>query len=291
MIPLPSSIESAHEELWRRFILPDGNFLDYSELNGTVFLPEPGECRRGFPNALSWCTPLSNSTFFSGLYLASLLKRYQRSAESDLIPKVKVLVHGLLRAARVSAVPGFVARGIASDGVSHYPCGSDDQTHPWFFGLFAYVESGIPSKSERTEIIDQMSTVARALLLNGWRCPCDGMFIGFSRGDFLPSSMDFRSVTRYLFILKIMAELTRDQEWKQAYQSASLGAPAGEALKRGKICREGYMRDLSLLPGLAAGSSLWITAGSVASLSRLAALEEDLDLLDDYRQGERIRDQ
>lgn len=51
-----SAAESAHAEIWRRFIDKHGVMLDFTDLNGSVPTPTPEECRDGKPNALRWCT-------------------------------------------------------------------------------------------------------------------------------------------------------------------------------------------------------------------------------------------
>ena len=70
------------------------------------------------------------------------------------------LAQGLLACASVSDVPGFIARGMGTDGKCHYPMGSQDQTHPWFYGLHAYATSGLPDAEERKIVVDKMNEVA-----------------------------------------------------------------------------------------------------------------------------------
>ena len=81
-------------------------------------------------------------------------------------------------------VPGFVARGVGSDGKCHYPLSSDDQMHPWFLGLHAYFKSDIPTDQERRVIAAKVSEVAGVLQSTGWQVPCDGAFAGQYRGGF-----------------------------------------------------------------------------------------------------------
>jgi hypothetical protein len=49
---LSVAVESAHREVWRRFIDGSGIFLDFADLDGKVSIPTPEECREGKPNAL-----------------------------------------------------------------------------------------------------------------------------------------------------------------------------------------------------------------------------------------------
>ena len=87
-----------------------------------------------------------------------------------------------MRAASVSDVKGMVVRGFGTDGVCHYPLGSEDQTIPWFYGLYAYWRSGLPSAEEKNAVAGKVREVAEALAANNWKCPCDGAFAGETRG-------------------------------------------------------------------------------------------------------------
>lgn len=51
----------------------------------------------------------------------------------------------------ISEVKGFVGRGMSTDGKSHYPMGSNDQTMPWFLGLWRYWEAGVATKPGWTD--------------------------------------------------------------------------------------------------------------------------------------------
>ena len=50
---------------------------------------------------------------------------------------------GLLFLASLGHTPGFIARGVATDGKTTYPMGSNDQTTPWLYGLWRYVQDGL----------------------------------------------------------------------------------------------------------------------------------------------------
>ena len=47
-----SAAEQAHSEIWRRFVDKYGIMIDFTDLDGSVSLPTPEECREGKPNAL-----------------------------------------------------------------------------------------------------------------------------------------------------------------------------------------------------------------------------------------------
>src|SRR5689334_18043968 len=62
-----SALDTAHAEIWRRFIDKRGVMLDFTDLNGSVSVPTPQECRQGKPNALGWFQPGENGAMFNGL--------------------------------------------------------------------------------------------------------------------------------------------------------------------------------------------------------------------------------
>lgn len=238
-------------------------------MNGRVILPTPEECALGKPNAFSWDTPFANCGMFSGLYLPTLCKRWQRTGEAKAREEARQVASGLMLLSEVSDVPGFIARGVGTDGRCHYPAGSDDQTHPWFCGLFAYVRSGIPDAAEKARIIRRMTSVAAALEANRWRCPCDGIFKGQNRGA-LRLASDFRSTVRHLFILRSVALVSGEPHWQTAYEAALRTQPQGAKKSAIEICAKGYPSDIPQMKGLDTGGPLWIFIGAQASLRELA---------------------
>jgi len=159
--------------------------------------------------------------------------------------------------------------------------GSDDQTHPWFYGLYRYLQSGIPSAPVHGVFLEKMIEVAGALERNGWRSPCDGRFAGENRGDF--SEGDFRAVVRYLFILKAMEVLTKDSKWGEKYRKALREIPKGSELDRKTICSKSCLLDLGHIPDIR--KQMWIVAGAQASLAELIRLEEDPDTRKAFQDG------
>jgi hypothetical protein len=111
---------------------------------------------------------------FTGMYLHAMVERARRTGAISDKEQARRLAQGLLKCASVSDVPGFVARGVGSDGKCHYPLSSDDQMHPWFLGLHAYLATDIPTADERKVLVAKVREVAGVLEANGWRVPCDG---------------------------------------------------------------------------------------------------------------------
>ena len=124
------AIEQAHAELWGRRIDRHGVMLDY-----VGEIPTPEDCQLGRPNAIGWWSPIENGPMFTGMYLPAMCERARRSGADEDKANARRLAEGLVKCASVSEVPGFIARGMGTDGRCHYPLGSDDQTHPWFLSL------------------------------------------------------------------------------------------------------------------------------------------------------------
>lgn len=267
--------------MWSRMIKDDGIMLDYTDRDGSITIPTPEECSQSKPNAMGWWTPIENGGFFNGLYLPAVCERYRRTKNDTDKEHARSLAKGLLLLASVSDVPGYIARGVATDGKSHYPAGSDDQTHPWFYGLYFYVKSGIPDTVEREGIIKKMKEVAHALKANRWMSPCDGAFKGQNRGAF--SGKSFRDASRLLFIMRAMYEVTEDGSWLSSYREAAREKPYGSTADRVSICAEGAERDLDHIKDLK--TQMWIFAGAQGSLAELARLENDETLRSAYRSG------
>ena len=271
------AVQQAHAKLWSGHIDPHGIILDFI---GEI--PTAEDCALGRPNAIGWRSPLANGAMFTGLYLPAACARARRSGAAADRMEARRLAQGLLKCASVSTVRGFVARGIAADGMSHYPMGSDDQTHPWFYGLQVYVQSGLPSADERGQIVAKMVEVADALEALGWKCPCDGSFTGQFRGHF--KGPQFRDAVRYLHMLRIMYDVTRDARWLERYRQASVERPAKSDLTRAEICAVGYSQDREAIKGIDE-NSLWIYVGSQAASACLARMETNQDLRAQYQTG------
>lgn len=272
-----TALAQAHAETWRRFVDEHGVVRDF-----VGELPTPEDCRLGKPNAIGWWSPIENGPMFTGMYLQAMVERARRSgAEADK-EKARKLARGLLKCASVSDVPGFVARGVGSDGQCHYPLSSDDQMHPWFLGLQAYLRSDIPTAAERSALVAKVREVAGVLQANGWRVPCDGAFKGDFRGGF--QGEHFRDAARYLHLLRATYEITGEAVWLERYRKALDEKPAKSAETRREICALGCPRDLSFIPKLDKGQ-FWIYVGTQSGLAWLASVEEDAETKAAFRKG------
>jgi hypothetical protein len=300
--PVWEAVEKAHNELWTRFIHQQGSsaiILDYADLDGTVSLPTPEECAEGKPNALAWWCPAENGAFFNGLYLDGLLNRWKMTGSELDRERALLIAEGLIRLAEVGGTPGFIARGIAEDGRGHHLIGSDDQTIPWFYGLWKFIGSGLCSDADKERIIALMRTAVPAIERLGWRMPCDKEGYTF-RGSFEEAS--WRDSTRLLFMLKMMAVLTGEDDWRELYDRTGSEKPDGLDKTRFEWCGSGiydapdsyYESDLLTAEMCASGVHppapkrrwpYWITASSQSCLKELFLLEDDPQLKAMYQAG------
>lgn len=266
--------EKAHSEIWRRFIDENGVMLDFTALDGTVDLPTPEECRAGKPNALGWWSPIENGPMFTGSYLGMTVNRWEHTRRNADAANARRLMNGLLLLNSVSDVPGFVGRGVSTDGRSHFAMGSDDQTFPWFLGLWRYYQSDIPTKSERNLIRQSFETTTKALLKNIWGIPAEAPF--GTRGSYL--GYEFDDTARKLFILRAMHVVTGDSDWEKRYHRALSERGGKEKFSRLEIAKRG-MRYWY------AERHNWTCASSVAGLRGLWEMEDDPDVKAAFARG------
>lgn len=261
------AIDCAHDEIWRRLIDRHGIMLDFSDLDGSVIIPEPDECRLGKPNALGWWSPIENGAFFNGLYMDAALDRWRDSRSEEDAAKARRLAGGLLLLASIGAVKGFVGRGVATDGQSHYPMGSDDQTLPWFYGIWRYLESGLPDEGERGRIVAKLREVADAALRLNWELPAEPPFnIRGSFREFL-----FYQAPRLLFVAKVMHRVTGDARWDGIYRAALHERGGAGNASRLELCERGMVYD----HGGGKRRHSWTTSNCVAAMRALWEMEED----------------
>jgi hypothetical protein len=234
-------MEAAHREIWHRFVDEHGIVLDFTDTNGSFARPTPEEFRQNQPNALGWWTPVENGSMFNGLYLDGLCQRWlARHDEADR-RKAKKLVEGLLRLASVGDTPGFIARGVATDGRTPPSMGSNDQTSPWFYGLWRYVQTGLAEPDDRKRIVAKMTEVADALLANSWRLPTTSYAPARYRNSF--AIFTWEGAPRLLFILKAMHQLTGDPKWDRLYHEAARETGGEPVRSRLQICADGMRFD------------------------------------------------
>jgi hypothetical protein len=163
---------------------------------------------------------------------------------------------------------------VCTDGKSHYPMGSDDQTLPWFYGLWCYLESGIATSAERGPIVAKLVETAEEVLRLGWSMPAEPPF--GTRGSF--GELLFYQAPRLLFVAKLMHELTRDDKWESLYQAALHQRGGKENLTRLELCRRGMVYDHG-------ARHSWTTSNCVAAMRALWEMEKDEPLRTAFAEG------
>ncbi|HSI63942.1 MAG TPA: hypothetical protein VLE43_12515 [Candidatus Saccharimonadia bacterium] len=271
--------EEAHKEIWRRFIDTRIDALfHYVGLDGQVTIPTAEHCQAAQPNGMSWSTPIEDGPFFGGLYLDGLCNRWRVRRDEESADKAHRIAAGLMKLADLSQTPGFVPRGLGSDGKSYYPASSEDQVFPWYYGLWCYLRSGLPTKSDREKILDRLRSTVIALEGHQWRVPCGRPEYGY-RGTFTrPTAHD---AARFLFVLRSMHVLTGEERWMTQYQER-MQERIGPAMKsRLEICAEGLEYG-----GHGKGETyLWTHSMSQAALRGLADLETDEGMRASFTKG------
>ncbi len=269
-----TAVEQAHSEIWRRFIDKHGVMLDFTDLDGSVNLPTPEECREGKPNALGWWAPIENGAMFNGLYMDAAILRWRRSRSADDAEKARRLMEGLLFLNTISDVKGFVGRGVTTDGKSHYAMGSNDQTLPWFVGLWRYWESELATAEERQRIARHLRETAEEIARIGWKMPAEAPF--GTRGSF--EGFHFDEAARKLFTMRLLHIVTGEEKWHALYLE--------------ELQRRGGERNLSKLETCQAGMQFfyarthnWTSCTAVSALRGLWELETDPDRKATYARG------
>lgn len=269
-----AAVAQAHAELWRRFVDEYGILVDFCDLEGKVNLPTPEECRAGKPNALGWFQPIENGAMFNGLYLDALVNRWRATKSGEDAAKVRRLVAGLLLLNSISEVKGFVGRGVSTDGRSHLPMGSDDQTGPWFIGLWRFYDSGLATGEEKDRIRRHLVETTEAIVSLGWNMPAEAPF--GKRGTF--EGFHFEKAVRKLFVMKLMARISGDASWEERYR-AELEVAGGDPVLTKRQYATGGMKYYY------APTHAWTSCVAVAALRCLWEMEEDAELKADYAAG------
>jgi len=266
--------EQAHSEIWRRFIDKYGIMIDFADMDGNVSLPTPGECKAGKPNALGWWAPIENGAMFNGLYMDAAVNRWKRTKSDEDATKARKLMEGLLLLNSISEVKGFVGRGVSTDGKSHYPMGSNDQTMPWFLGLWRYWESELATQEEKARIAKHLIETAEEIVRLGWQMPAEEPFK--VRGSF--NGFHFEEAARMLFTMKMLHRITGDEKWRAMYL-AELGERGGEKnLSKRELCAGGMVFWYSK-------NHNWTSCAAVGGLRGLWELETNTSLKADFAQG------
>lgn len=257
-----------HDIVWSRFIRkPYGHLLDYADRQGNTSIPTAEECRQSNPNPYGWWTPIENGGFFGGLYLEALLTEYARCPSDRLADEIDTLVSGLERLQDVARKEGFIARGVAQDGVSHYPVSSEDQVFPWVMGMYSYLKS--PLCRDRADVRARLLRLLRAVWSRGGAVPCDGDYD--CANDAAIDAPDWRRCANVLFSAYVLADLSGDEaDWRR-YEALCGGRPGQSGYTRCEIVSHGFAHDMVRNTGLI---QMWICVSFHLAMHKLAALDQ-----------------
>jgi hypothetical protein len=272
-----SVVDPIHKEIFGRFVDPYDVVLDYTALDGTYMRPTPEDCHEMKPSALSWGVPSEDGPMFNGLYMDALCSRWKLTHSEADRAEARRLIKGMMFLANVGKTPGFIARGVATDGKTTYSMGSNDQTMPWFYGMWRYIHEGLATDEERPALVQKFVDVTKVIEKSDWRMPTDGP-PSMYRGSIAHHSWE--SAARLLFLMKAMHELTGEEYWNDHYQHLAHEKGGKNLRTRLEICRIGVVFD----PGQGPKNS-WTSSPGVASLRALWELEKDPALKAIYEEG------
>jgi hypothetical protein len=211
---------------------------------------------------------------FNGLYMDAAVNRWKRTKSAEDGIKARKLMEGLLLLNSISDVKGFVGRGVSTDGKSHYPMGSNDQTMPWFLGLWRYWESELATQEEKARIVKHLVETAEEIVRLGWKMPAEEPFK--TRGSF--NGFHFEEAARMLFTMKMLHRVTDDEKWRAMYL-AELEKRGGEKNQsKRELCAGGMVFWYSKRHN-------WTSCAAVGGLRGLWELETNADFKTDFAKG------
>ncbi len=251
--------------LWQHFVHSDNQmFYDYWwGVPGFPHLPTPDQIAQEFPNAAGWGTGMENCALNAAQVLPGALLRHELAPDERTEHEVRTLFQGLLRLFRVASDPGFLPRGLALDGVSHYPNSSADQYTMALYALHAYAGSGVATEAEQEEMRKVWQNVLVRWERHGWEDRReDGGQTMF--GDMNRIAPDRAS--RLLAALLGGFAMTGDRHWHSVY--------------RQKLEEQDYARLRTGLPP--PSSALYVHDQNQVAWRLLWELETDSDLRQRY---------
>ena len=215
MVTPAEAAAATRQHTWQHFIHRDTQmFYDLDWRVHGRYLPTPEEIARGFPNRAGWHTGMENPAHNAGLYLAAVVLRHQLGHDAASADEARLLFSGMKRLCDAAKDPGFLPRGVALDGASHYTNSSCDQTTMFLNGIFRYYESDIPTEEEKQAIRRIWQNMLARWERDGWEDRTeDGQPAWY--GDIGAITNDRAS--RLLMALLAGAVVTGDEHWRRLY--------------------------------------------------------------------------
>jgi len=265
------AVETCHEHIWAHFYHPDTlMFYDYAwGREGWAYLPTANEIARRLPNRAGWGTGMENPALNASQYLPALLLRHTLARhhlldDAPAASRARQLFAGLRRLLAVAREPGFLPRGLALDGVSHYPNSSIDQYTMLFYALWHYFHSPLCTPADQQAIKTIWHNILTRWERSNWEDRTeDGQPAWY--GDIGALQPD--RGCRLLAALHAGAALTGESHWDELY-----------AQKRAKA--DGYRLRAALSPSW----PLYVYDQNQVAWRLLAETEPDDALRAHYRQ-------
>ena len=256
---------ATRQHIWQHFIHRDTQmFYDFDWRVHGRYLPTPEEIARGFPNRAGWCIGMENPALNAGQYLPAVVLRHQLGHDAASADEARLLFSGMKRLCDVAKDPGFLPRGVALDGASHYTNSSVDQITMFLNGIFRYYESDIPTEEEKQAIRQIWQNVLVRWERDGWEDRMeDGQPAWY--GDIGAITNDRAS--RLLMALLGAAVVTGDEHWRRLYNQ--------------KLEEQDYARLKTGLPR--SGGSLYVFDQNQVAWRLLADLEDDPAIRQEYQ--------
>ncbi len=257
--------EYLHNSIWHRFIrMPYGHLLDAADTDGNAFIPTAEECRNCIPNIMSYTTSIADCAFFGGLYLYGLCEKYDLAPDEKLKQEINILVDGLLLLCDVSKVDGFIARGVADDGVTHYPTTTVDQVGPWLLGIWRVIHSTVADDDLCNKIRPRLIRTLKGIVAADWHLPIE--WKGKTNGGLVRK--DWRGVSQLLFSAAAARELgiITNEDFEKLVSEK----PDNGIYNRAEIASNGFSGDMIRNTILA---QFWINIPAQLALRELVSLD------------------
>ena len=235
LLKLISRMRTAFLLLEKKVNPETGLLFNYTDDDYHISPPTAEECRMGMPNHNGWHCPTEDGAYYSGLYLDALCCRWKYAKDEKAAQAAIRVAAGLCTLSEIGP-DGFVARSYTGPDLAHFSCGSDDQTFPWFYGLWRFLHSGLGDDELNLRICRNITRVGNALYNNNFRIPSDPVNFGI-RGDYLRAPL--RDICKLLFICLVMRDITKDEIWTERYEAYLYGYPEGSDKTRLSIVLEG----------------------------------------------------
>ena len=256
---------ATRQHIWQHFIHRDTQmFYDLDWRVHGRYLPTPEEIARSFPTRAGGRTGMENPALNAGQYLPAVVLRHQLGHDAASADEARLLFSGMKRLCDVAKDPGFLPRGVALDGASHYTNSSCDQTTMFLNGIFRYYESDIPTEEEKQAIRQIWQNMLARWERDGWEDRTeDGQ--PAVNGDIGAIAADRAS--RLLMALLGGAVVTGDEHWRRQY--------------RQKLEEQDYARLKTGLPP--SGGALYVLDQNQVAWRLLVDLEDDPAIRQEYQ--------